>query len=159
VQLPPPEEIPNLDLEVMNFHRPVVGLMHSKFAVFDRRVALLYSSNIQDTETFEMLTRVEGPIVDSFYDSALIIWNKSIEPPLPMLDSPAAAAPIPSFSGNSVSFIASDSTADSERLSKPTTEVPRYDADITSEARRVNANLDPKDGETRREVATRHLST
>lgn len=40
VKLPAPNEIPNVDLEVMNYHRPVVGTFHSKFMVVDRRLAI-----------------------------------------------------------------------------------------------------------------------
>lgn len=35
-----------------------------------------------------MMTHVEGPIVDSFYDMSLCSWNKRLEPPLPSYNSP-----------------------------------------------------------------------
>lgn len=38
-----------------------------------------------------MMTHIEGPIVDSFYDMALCSWSKRLEPPLPSYDSPAAS--------------------------------------------------------------------
>lgn len=41
VKLPAPSEIPNVDLEVMNYHRPVVGTFHAKYMVVDRKVAIL----------------------------------------------------------------------------------------------------------------------
>jgi phosphatidylserine/phosphatidylglycerophosphate/cardiolipin synthase-like enzyme len=44
-----------------------------------------------------MMVRVEGPIVDSFYDMFLISWNIALEPPLPMLESPARDAEPPSL--------------------------------------------------------------
>lgn len=47
VQLPAPEEIPNIDLQVVNYHRIVVGTLHSKFMIVDRKLALLESNNIQ----------------------------------------------------------------------------------------------------------------
>lgn len=33
----------------------------------------------------EMMVHLEGPIVQSFYDMALISWNETLEPPLPLL--------------------------------------------------------------------------
>ena len=44
-----------------------------------------------------MAVHLEGPIVDSLYDMALITWNKKIEPPLPSHNSPAAAGGITAF--------------------------------------------------------------
>lgn len=47
VAIPPPEELPHLDVQVVNYHVPLVGTFHSKFMVVDRNVALLMSNNIQ----------------------------------------------------------------------------------------------------------------
>jgi hypothetical protein len=33
------------------------------------------SNNMEDNDNVEMMTHVEGPIVDSIYDTALITWN------------------------------------------------------------------------------------
>ncbi|KAF4636045.1 hypothetical protein G7Y89_g2043 [Cudoniella acicularis] len=52
-------------------------------------VAVLQSNNIQDNDNVEMVTHLEGPIVDSLYDIALISWHKRLEPPLPSHNSPA----------------------------------------------------------------------
>lgn len=41
VKLPRPEDIPNLELEVVNYHRPVVGTFHAKYMVVDRKIAIL----------------------------------------------------------------------------------------------------------------------
>lgn len=35
-----------------------------------------------------MMTHLEGPIVDSFYDIALHSWHNKLEPPLPRIDKP-----------------------------------------------------------------------
>lgn len=35
-----------------------------------------------------MMTHVEGPIVDSFYDMALLSWHENLDPPLPLLAAP-----------------------------------------------------------------------
>lgn len=89
VNLPAPEDIPNIDLEVMNYHRPMVGTFHCKYMVVDRKYAVLQSNNIQDNDNMEMMTHLEGPIVDSLYDMALISWNKKLQPSLPSHNSPA----------------------------------------------------------------------
>lgn len=47
VRLPSPNEIPHIDLQVVNYHRPIFGTFHSKFMVVDRRIAILSSNNIQ----------------------------------------------------------------------------------------------------------------
>lgn len=90
VNLPPLSEIPNVDLQVLNFHQPMLGTFHAKFMVVDRRMALLQSNNIQDNANMEMAVQVEGPIVDAVYDMALITWNRELGTALPMMDSPAA---------------------------------------------------------------------
>ncbi|KAI0482241.1 hypothetical protein GGR56DRAFT_619132 [Xylariaceae sp. FL0804] len=92
VGLPPAHEIPHVDLQVMNYHHPVLGTFHSKFMVVDRRIGLIQSNNIQDNDNMEMMVQVEGPIVDALYDMALISWSSAMQPPLPCLDSSATAA-------------------------------------------------------------------
>ena len=66
--------------------------------VVDRKMAVLQSNNIQDNDNMEMLIQLEGPIVDSLYDMALISWSKKLEPPLPSHNSPAALGGLSSFS-------------------------------------------------------------
>jgi hypothetical protein len=103
VHIPKPEEMPNVDLEVVNYHRPFVGTsptlsfavakpkagtFHAKFMIVDRKIACLNSNNIQDRPNVEMMTHLEGPIVESFYDMALITWSNALNPPLPLLAHP-----------------------------------------------------------------------
>ncbi|XXG94350.1 hypothetical protein Hte_000604 [Hypoxylon texense] len=90
VGLPASHEIPHVDLQVTNYHRPLLGTFHSKYMIVDRRIAVVQSNNIQDNDNLEMMVQVEGPIVDSLYDMALLSWHKKLEPPLPMINSPAA---------------------------------------------------------------------
>ncbi|KAK4442166.1 hypothetical protein QBC34DRAFT_364217 [Podospora aff. communis PSN243] len=90
VSLPAPSEIPNIDLQVINFHTPLMGTFHAKYMVVDRKIGILQSNNIQDNDNLEMMIHLEGPIVDSLYDMALISWHKRLEPPLPSHDAPAA---------------------------------------------------------------------
>ena len=44
-----------------------------------------------------MMTHLEGPIVDSFYDMSLCSWHNELKPPLPSYNSPAAMGGLPSF--------------------------------------------------------------
>lgn len=155
VRLPAPHEIPNVDLKVINFHRPVFGTFHSKFTVIDRRMCLLQSSNIQDNDNLEMLSHIEGPIVDAFYDAALLSYGRPLDPPLPMLNSPAESAPIPAHHG--------EQTADPneivpEDLLEHTSSSPHWDVDFEGEAKRVNHSINPREGETPTQAVTRHLS-
>jgi phosphatidylserine/phosphatidylglycerophosphate/cardiolipin synthase-like enzyme len=101
VNIPKPEEIPNIDLQVMNYHKPMLGTYHCKYMVVDRKYAVLQSNNIQDNDNMEMMTQLEGPIVDSLYDMALISWHKVLEPPLPSLNSPASQSGVGSFGDTS----------------------------------------------------------
>ncbi|KAI1853147.1 hypothetical protein JX266_001853 [Neoarthrinium moseri] len=90
VGLPAKHEIPNIDLEVMNYHDPLLGTFHSKFMVVDRKIGIVQSNNIQDNDNLEMMVHVEGPIVDGLYDMALLSWHKRLDPSLPSRDSSAA---------------------------------------------------------------------
>jgi phosphatidylserine/phosphatidylglycerophosphate/cardiolipin synthase-like enzyme len=91
VNLPSANEIPNIDLEVMNYHTPLLGTFHAKYVVVDRKIALLQSNNIQDNDNLEMMVHLEGPIVDSVYDMALISWHKRLDPPLPSQTAASAS--------------------------------------------------------------------
>jgi hypothetical protein len=64
--------------------------------VVDRRIAILNSNNIQDRTNLEQLTHLEGPIVESFYDVALLSWFEAMNPPLPLLANPSLRRPISS---------------------------------------------------------------
>ncbi|KAJ7632146.1 hypothetical protein FB45DRAFT_494404 [Roridomyces roridus] len=88
VGMPAPEEIPNIDLQVINYHRPMLGTFHCKYMVVDRKSAVLQSNNIQDNDNVEMMIHLEGPIVDSLYDMALISWHLKLTPTLPSATHP-----------------------------------------------------------------------
>ncbi|GAA5820248.1 hypothetical protein JCM11251_005543 [Rhodosporidiobolus azoricus] len=90
--LPDPAEVPHLSLQVINFHRPLLGTFHQKSLVVDRKIALLNSNNIQDRPNLEMMVHLEGPIVDSLYDNMLISWDETLEPSLPCLLGPTPSS-------------------------------------------------------------------
>lgn len=66
----------------------LLGTFHVKFLIVDRKVVLINSCNIQDRPNLEMMTHLEGPVVDSFYDVALHCWHNKLEPPLPCIAKP-----------------------------------------------------------------------
>lgn len=101
VAIPAPEDICNIDLQVINYHKPMLGTFHCKYMVVDRKYAVLQSNNIQDNDNMEMMTHLEGPIVDSLYDMALISWHKKLEPPLPSYNSPAVQGGLGSLGNKS----------------------------------------------------------
>jgi phosphatidylserine/phosphatidylglycerophosphate/cardiolipin synthase-like enzyme len=84
--LPSPEEIPNISLEVHNYHRIIMGTFHVKFIIVDRKVVLLNSNNIQDRPNLEMMSQFEGDIVNSFYDTFIISWWIPFQPNLVCLN-------------------------------------------------------------------------
>ncbi|KAH9968566.1 hypothetical protein BJV74DRAFT_784951 [Russula compacta] len=88
IGLPNEDEIPGVALEVINYHRPLLGTFHAKYLVVDRRVACLNSNNVQDRPNIEMMVQLEGPVVDSIYDMALVSWSNAMNPPLPLLAKP-----------------------------------------------------------------------
>ncbi|KAK0531098.1 hypothetical protein OC835_003798 [Tilletia horrida] len=91
--LPTQDEIPYLNVEILNYHRPLMGTFHAKLLIVDRQVALINSNNIQDRPNLEACTRLEGDIVNAIYDHALISWGNRLNPPLPCLSQPAHKDP------------------------------------------------------------------
>ncbi|KAE8216601.1 hypothetical protein CF327_g269 [Tilletia walkeri] len=91
--LPTEDELPFLSVEILNYHRPLMGTFHAKLLIVDRQVALINSNNIQDRPNLEACTRLEGDIVNSIYDHALISWGNRLNPPLPCLSRPALKEP------------------------------------------------------------------
>ena len=173
VKLPPAQDIPFIDLEVQNYHRPVLGTFHAKFMVVDRRVAVVQSNNIQDNDNLEMMTHLEGPIVDSIYDTALLSWERPLHPPFPCLNDPASEDPVTSFDNPSFWKLFKEDAKknvqiagneggkmrdESQKLPMHAGGNPHYDPDIAYEVRRMRSALSPRRGETQVDAATRHLS-
>ncbi|TXT11262.1 hypothetical protein VHUM_02013 [Vanrija humicola] len=92
VGLPSPEEIPGVELEVQNYHIPPVGTFHQKCLVIDRKIASLSSNNIQERGDVGFMVQLEGPVVQSIYDTAILSWWTSFHPPLPLLGKPVKYA-------------------------------------------------------------------
>lgn len=56
VAIPAPEDIPNIDLQVINYHKPLLGTFHCKYMVVDRSVIYLVAelSLPSNFETFNV---------------------------------------------------------------------------------------------------------
>ncbi|KIK70742.1 hypothetical protein GYMLUDRAFT_32791 [Collybiopsis luxurians FD-317 M1] len=172
VAIPPPDEVPNIDIQVVNYHVPMLGTFHSKFMVVDREVALLMSNNIQDNDNLEMCARLEGPIVDSLYDVCLASWSTVLDPPLPCRDTPATGKGFPSYDDPTFLALFTDD-ARKESVDLPsvvraghtsldlpehTAADPHYDDTIAGEIRRIQAVYAPKPGESHVQAVARHFN-
>ena len=91
--LPEENEIPHLTVEILNYHRPLMGTFHVKLLLVDRQVALINSNNIQDRPNVEACFRFEGDIVNAIYDHAIVSWGETFRPPLPRIFTPALSQP------------------------------------------------------------------
>lgn len=173
VKLPTPEEVPHIDMEVQNYHRPMLGTFHSKFMVVDRKIAIVQSNNIQDNDNLEMMTHLEGDIVNSIYDTALIAWSKRLDPPLPSLHHPANNEHVEAFNDPSFlalfdehgrlrvrrdSFVREDEEKSIRDCPLPRQDDIGYSTDIAAEVERMESLLLPQDGQTRMDAVTRYLS-
>lgn len=187
VGLPHKHEIPNIDLEVMNYHDPMLGTFHSKFMVVDRKIGIVQSNNIQDNDNMEMMVHVEGSIVDSLYDMALMTWHKKMSPPLPSLNTPAAQGGISCFGPSQDASLPAKGTPANLRtqdvlndghhpvqypegtgppnglsenglLPEHTHKHPHYDEDIAGELKRVQESVSAKPNETQVQAVSRHLN-
>lgn len=173
VKLPAPEEIPHVDMEVQNFHHPMLGTFHSKFMVIDRKIAVVQSNNIQDNDNLEMMTQLEGQIANSIYDTALIAWSRRLNPPMPTSDSPPNDMHGTTFDDPSFRALFEESDKSNERRDSllkqnldsrnpgfllPDNERRSYDQDIRAEIEQMRAAIAPGDGETQIEAVARYLS-
>ncbi|KAF2093202.1 phospholipase D/nuclease [Rhizodiscina lignyota] len=164
VELPSKEEIPNIDLQVVNYHRPMLGTFHSKFMIVDRAYGIVSSNNIQDNDNLEMMVHVEGPIVDSLYDTFILSWHSPLEPTLPCLSPSTKLKTLPTFEQESFknlfdeNGILKEEHAASIQLPEHLQGDPHYDPDIASEVTRVRSTMQPRDGETVSDVVARHLN-
>lgn len=173
VKLPAPEEIPHIDMEVQNYHRPMLGTFHSKFMIVDRRMAIVQSNNIQDNDNLEMMTHIEGDIVNSIYDTSLLSWARQLNPSLPSLDSPATNEHVTMFQDPAFqalfdengglrvrrdSLLKKDLDSVDQDFPLPDHKNRSHDPDIGAEIERMQAVLSPGDGETQMDAVTRHLS-
>src|SRR6266480_4486030 len=178
VCLPHPDEVPGIDMEVVNFHRPAFGTFHSKFMIVDRKYGVLSSNNIQDNDNLEMMVAFEGPIVDSLYDVCLISWHNSLDPPLPSYNTCAAQGGLPTFEDPSFSKLFDDegnllvpergdarsfeevaAAGNQDRLPLHAAGDPHYDDNVAGEVTRLQSVISPHEpGESRMSLINTHLN-
>ncbi|KAF2812027.1 uncharacterized protein BDZ99DRAFT_507495 [Mytilinidion resinicola] len=179
INLPHPDEIPNLDLEVSSLHVPLLGTLHAKFMVVDREIGIVESNNMENNANVEMMTHLEGPVVDSLYDSFLVTWHDALDPPLPTHNSPAALGGFstwnePSFQrlfasndqhvhpdqadAREQQAIVQDGNEAKKHLAPHNPGDPHYDDTIAAEIARVQAMYSPRPGESRVSAINRHLN-
>ncbi|CZT20811.1 related to IQ calmodulin-binding motif protein [Ramularia collo-cygni] len=152
VGLPAPEDIPNIDLAIVNFHRPPLGTFHSKFMIVDRQIATCSSHNIQDNDNLEMMSHLEGPIVDSFWETFIISWHNNLEPPLPCRNTPATNEVAPTLQESSFldlfepdgRFRLPERPAQ-EKHAEHMSGSPHYDDSLAGEIYRLQSVLKPED--------------
>jgi phosphatidylserine/phosphatidylglycerophosphate/cardiolipin synthase-like enzyme len=167
VGLPNPEDIPGIELKVVNFHRPPLGTFHAKFMVVDRRIATVQSNNVQDNDNMEMTTHLEGPIVDSIWDTFIVSWHNSLVTPLPTRQSKAGSSALPITTDTTFATMRLDEAGhiDSHCMTTSTdlqehiAGGPQYDSSIGEEMMRMQATLRGKNGTSSAEEVARHLSS
>lgn len=169
IGLPSDEDIPHVDLQVINYHRTVLGTFHAKFLVVDRKFAIVQSNNIQDNDNLEMATHLEGEIVDSLYDMACVTWHNELKPPLPLMGTPTSEVKIadtysdPDFSR----ILDSNGQLDAAQVNNSSTRLPmhnpgdpHYDDSIAQSIRRLQSNITPaSSSESAVQLITDHLNS
>ncbi len=178
IQLPHPEEIPHLDMEVASLHKPLLGTLHAKFMVVDRKVGIAESNNMEDNCNMEMMTHLEGPIVDSLYDCFLVTWDKAFVPTLPTHNSPARQGGLGTSNPTATAFppndtpeypsgiddrgqhhIVQDGTqAANAGLPEHKPGDPHYDDNLAAEITRIQSTYSPRGNESRVAAINRHLN-
>ena len=178
VNLPHAHEIPYVDLQVMNYHHPMLGTFHCKFMVVDRRIAVVNSNNIQSNDNCEMATHLEGPIVDSLYDVCLLSWSRALTPPLPLASKSTVKKDFPTFAEKSFidlfdregklrmpvvhnGVVSEDLQGEHDGVGRQeghTGQHPHFDVDIASEIMRMQSTLTPNGSEKRMDRVAIHLS-
>lgn len=167
VQLPGPDEIPGVQLTVASLHCLPLGTLHAKFCVVDRKIAAIMSNNMQDNDNLEMMTRVEGPIVDSILDTALITWSgklKSAPGFGSSLSSPASGI---GTANSHVDLTTSNKIADratnvdgatQAQLPEHTPEDPHFDSTLEEEMLRIQHSYSRKAKESCLQAINRQLN-
>ena len=84
--LPPPEDLQGLDLQVKSIFIRPLSVMHPKFVIIDRRLALLPSCNLSWETWLECCLPLTGPIVSSLLQFWRYIWGRNDLPILPIVE-------------------------------------------------------------------------
>ncbi|OAQ99609.1 hypothetical protein LLEC1_04887 [Akanthomyces lecanii] len=168
IGLPAPDEIPNVDLEVMNLHTIPLGTLHSKFCVVDGKYAAIMSNNMADNDNMEMMVHLEGPIVESVRDTAIITWYEQLKEVPTAVDNAASSSTNSEAATNgtlkpdealqAVTEIHQATDGSAHSLSVHMPDEPHFDTHIADEILRVQGNYHPKPGESFVAAANRVLN-
>lgn len=121
----------------------------------------------QDNDNTEMMTHLEGPIVDCLWDTFLCSWHNAMTPPPPCMDRTASSMPIATFEEESFGklfdsqgrFRVPNQESINPNLPEHRPGDPHYDDDIAGEIARMHTWLSPKSrSETGPQIVARHLS-
>ena len=74
--LPAPEQLQGLDLQVKSLFFLPFSVLHPKFVIVDRRVALLPSCNISWETWLECCLRISGPVVSKLLQFWIETWEE-----------------------------------------------------------------------------------
>ncbi|THX74709.1 hypothetical protein D6D05_06844 [Aureobasidium pullulans] len=74
MHLPNPQELEGLDLQVKSIFLLPFSVMHPKFIIVDRKVAVLPSCNVSWEDWFEGAVTLTGPVVSCFVDLWREFW-------------------------------------------------------------------------------------
>ena len=84
--LPPPEDLPGLDLQVKSIFIQPFSVMHPKFVIIDRRLAFFPSCNLSWETWLECCLPLTGPIVSSLLQFWRYTWGRNDLPVLPAIE-------------------------------------------------------------------------
>ena len=133
--------------------------------VVDRQIATVSSNNIQDNDNLEMMTHLEGRIVDSLWDTFIVSWHNKLDPPAPCRDSPAAGKLAPSYEEQSFKDLFTSEGLFREPEHPMNEDLPdhmpgdpHYDDSVAGEIQRMRSVLNPREQESHADAVARHLN-
>ncbi|OAP59304.1 hypothetical protein AYL99_06602 [Fonsecaea erecta] len=116
--LPEPEEVRGLDLRVVRKFFWPWGIIHSKYVIVDRKLAIFPSCNVSWERWFEVALSFTGPVVDHLRLFHADFWEDG-RPPAP------SPAPSRSPGGPSLAAVnAAQATTTTTTITAPTTLLP-----------------------------------
>ncbi|EXJ67895.1 uncharacterized protein A1O5_09242 [Cladophialophora psammophila CBS 110553] len=86
--LPEPDEVKGLELRVVRKFFWPWGILHSKYVIVDRTLAIFPSCNVSWERWFEVAISLTGPVVDHLRQFHADFWEKGTPPPLPECPDP-----------------------------------------------------------------------
>lgn len=79
--LPDPSELGGLDLKIKSVFILPFSVMHPKFIIIDRQIAVLPSCNVSWEEWFEGAITLKGPVLSQFLRFYWTFWERRVDTP------------------------------------------------------------------------------